>query len=123
MRKQRDISAVCKGEQSADRRDRRPVGAFAIGTTVPKDIPTRPVLSDVPREPAFIVAVVPFRQVRFNLRRYPQSGQLASPSSPLQRAGEDAGKLDVSEPRNEGARFILTVRGQGKVRPTGVLAG
>jgi hypothetical protein len=66
-------------------------GRFASGATVAKDIPVRAPLADVRRTFAFVIAVIPLRQVRFHDRRGPQSSRqgprLRACSSPLSVSG------------------------------------
>src|ERR1700722_4229559 len=124
MREKRHVAV-----QRAKTRD-EPIGAvrhllglFAIRTAVPKHIPTRSFLANVAGEPAFIVAIVPLSQVRFNLHCRTQRGQLTGSPCTLQRTGEHTSKPDMPEPWDELACFVLTARGQGKVGPTSVLTG
>jgi len=72
-------------------------GHFTARTTVPKHIPVRSPFVNVHGALSFVIAVVPFRQVRFNLGRRPQPGQLTRSSRALRRAGQHTSKLDLPE--------------------------
>ena len=60
---------------------------FAIWAAVTKNAPARPNLANVPGKLTLIVAVSPLRQVRLDLRRGPEPGQLAGSPGALQRTG------------------------------------
>ena len=52
-------------------------GRFATRTSVSKDIPIWPPLTNIYRALSFVVAVAPFRQIRFDLCDVTQPRQLS----------------------------------------------
>ena len=98
------------------------VRRFAIRTAVPDHAPARALFANVAGKLTLIVAIGPFREIRFNLGRSAKPGQFTGPAGALQRAGQHAGEPDVPEPGLESACFFLTVGGQGQVRAASVLA-
>ena len=124
VREERDVSV-----QRAEMCD-EPIGTvgnlcghFTARTTVPEHIPVRSLFAYVYGALSFVIAVVPFRQVRFNLGRRPQPGQLIRSSRALPRAGQHTRKLDLPEAWSKFARLVLASRGQRNVRKARVLAG
>ena len=95
---------------------------FTARTAVRENIPARPRLADVRRAQSLIVAIVPFREIRFNLRRRAQTSQLTGPPRALQRAGQHTRKLKQPQGRSGRARLLLAMRGQRNVGAAGVLA-
>ncbi len=98
-------------------------GHFTARTSVPKHIPVRSHFANVHGALSFVIAVVPFRQVRFNLGRRPQPGELTRSSRALPRAGQHTSKLDPPEAWSKFACLVFAMRSQWNVRATGVLAG
>ncbi len=124
VREERDISVQC-----AEMCD-EPIstvgnlcGHFTARTAVPEHIPVRSPFVNVYGAPSFIIAVVTFRQVRFNLGPRPQPGQLTRSSRALPRAGQHTCELDLPEAWSKFARLLLAARGQRNVRAARVLAG
>ena len=52
-------------------------GRFATRTSVSKDIPVWPPLANIYRALSFVVAVAPFRQIRFDFGNVTQPRQLS----------------------------------------------
>jgi hypothetical protein len=123
VRKERDVAAqqLKPGNEAV-----RAVGylgrCFTVWTAVPKYIPIRAALANIHRALSFIVAVIPLGQVRFDLRLLVQSHQRAGLPGALPRAGQHRRKPDLMERWFELTRLVFTMRGQGKLRATGVLA-
>jgi hypothetical protein len=70
----------------------------------------------------FIVAVVPFDEVRVHLRAIHQSGQLARAARALQGTCENIRKADLAQSFAQSLGVTLTRRRQRQVRKSRVLA-
>ena len=62
------------------------LGGFPIWTAIDKDVPARPLLGDIRRAFALIIAIIPLGQVRLDLGESPKPGQLAGSLRALHRA-------------------------------------
>ena len=51
-------------------------GHFTAGTTVPINIPVRPLLTDIDRTLSFVIAIVPFGKAGFYFRGFIQTRQV-----------------------------------------------
>jgi len=98
-------------------------GRFAAWTSVSKDIPVWPCLSNVYWALSLVVAVVPLREVRFDFRNLTQPGQLTRSPCTLQRAGEHAAELHSVEPFCQPAGVLFALLGKRDVGSAGMLAG
>jgi hypothetical protein len=65
---------------------------FTSRATVAKQFPVWPLLEDVFRAAALILAVVPLDQVVIDFGHTREAGQFAGPGGALQRAGKYSGK-------------------------------
>ena len=96
---------------------------LATGASVLKNRPLRPLAMDSSGPFAFVVAIVPVREVRFDLDLCAEPGQGAGALCALPWAGEDAVEREAGQSRGQGVRLVLALSGQGNVRPAGVLSG
>src|SRR6185369_13251018 len=60
---------------------------FAPRTTIAENLPAGPLHADLGGGEAFVVAVIPFHQVRNDLGQFAEAGQFAGPARPFKRAG------------------------------------
>jgi hypothetical protein len=88
---------------------------------VAEQLPVRALGTDVGAGETFVRAVVPFEQVRLDLSRGGEAGQLARPDRPLQGAREHPGERQALEPLSELARLDFALRGQRQVGHARVL--
>ena len=72
---------------------------------------------------AFVIAVVPFREIRLQLRSSPQASQLTGSPRAHRRARQYPCETGRSQTRCEGARLVVSVRCQCEVGDSGVLTG
>jgi hypothetical protein len=98
-------------------------GTFASGATVSKDIPIRSLLAYVDATPAFIIAIIPLGEVRFDLRLLPRYHQctrsLCAPTGTAKYVGE----FCESQSLPQLACLILAMLGQRNICSPGVLMG
>ena len=116
MREKRDV-AFCR----AKTRD-KPVGAarylirhFPAWATIAKDTPARPCFANVGGVPSLVVAIIPLRQIGFDLGDGFGCRQFAGPPRPLQGTGEHKSELNIPEVLSKYSRAFLSARGQRKV--------
>src|SRR6266403_6065563 len=74
---------------------------FPSRATVPEQLPVRALHVDLRRAAALIISVVPFEQIAINFRYRPETRQLASSYSSLQRAGKYLGERQAAKPISE----------------------
>src|ERR1035437_782881 len=98
-------------------------GGLAVGAAVAPDVPVWILLAYIHRPPSFIVAVVPFSQIRFDLARRRESCELAGLARAQPRADADTVAPSLGQTWRKSACFIFAVRGQPEVGAPGVLAG
>jgi hypothetical protein len=98
-------------------------GRFAAGATVSINHPAGPRLANIRGPLAFVIAVIPLGQVRFDVGPVPKPRQLAGSGGTLPWTGQHAGKYDVMERRCKRARLVLAMPGQWDIGTTGVLTG
>jgi len=115
---------AAQGRETSD----EPIGAegnlfdcLAAGATISKDVPPGPFLADVRRRLAFVLTVVPLRQIGLHLGRSAQFGQRTGPLRTVCRAGEHVIEPDRPERRSERAGQFLVVGSQRYVRVSRVL--
>src|SRR5882724_5599518 len=97
------------------------VRGLPSGAAVPEQIPIRALLQDLDRAPAFILAIVPFDQIRIGFGLLAETSQLASPDGALQRAGEDLCKAQPAQPRPERPGIGFAALGQRQIGSPGML--
>ena len=124
VRKQRDIAIeqaeasnqpICAGQYLR--------GHFTIGTTVPKNIPVWTILPDLDRLPAFIIAVVPLREISLYFRDSIQADEFASEMRALERTGQHTVEGDAPQVWPEFPRLGFAIGGERNVSMTGVPHG
>jgi hypothetical protein len=94
------------------------LGGFLIWTAIDKDVPARPLLGDIRRAFALIIAIIPLGQVRLDLGESPKPGQLAGSLRALPRAAQGRRELDVLQPGSKPPRLLLAMWVNGmSVRP------
>jgi hypothetical protein len=125
MGEQRDVPA-----QTAEPGDqaigtvRHVARTFAIRAAIAVAVPASPLLSDVAGDLALVLPVVPFGQIRFDFRQWQaRARQFTGSPRPQRRTGEHEVEADGAEQRFERAGLRLTVRRQGNISASGVLAG
>jgi hypothetical protein len=96
-------------------------GRFTPRATIPKDIPIGPLLADVWSATSFVIAIIPFSQIRFNFKSSIRRNQSACPLRSLTRATEDADESDVLQPFSKLKGFLLAMFGQRNICSTSVL--
>src|SRR5277367_4238921 len=96
---------------------------FASRTAVAEEIPVRPLAKNFGGGQTFILAVVPFHEVRIGFRAGSEAGELASSSRTLQWAGKHLGKFHASHAFSQPLRVALAIRGQWQVGKASVLPG
>jgi len=124
MRKERNV-AVHRA-QTCD----QPVGArrdfcgrLTAWNAVLPNIPVWAHLPDIGGPQAFVIAIVPLRQIGFNLAHLPEAGQLASLPGTQSRTDEYTSEPDLPQERREFTRPVLAVCSQGEIGASGVLTG
>lgn len=70
---------------------------LAVRNAVAKDVPIGAGLANLRAGAPFIIAVIPFDEVRFGLRLSAKAGQFAGAPRALKRAGQHQGKLPAGE--------------------------
>jgi len=95
---------------------------LAAGTAVLEQIPVRVAQADVRRGNAFVFAVVPLGERRFNPGHVGQARQLARSSRTLQRTAPDLRKPHLAQQCAEPTCLLFPALGQRDVRHTRVLA-
>src|SRR5262245_26494037 len=95
---------------------------FAAGAAMDEKVPVRTLLTDLGRAQTFVLAVIPFEQIRIELGDVLVSGERAGAGSTLQWARVDLDERQPPEPFAEPACVLFTARSQGQVGPTGMLA-
>ena len=85
-------------------------GRFAVRTTIPKHIPVRPHFSNIHRALPFIIAIIPFRKVRFYFGGFLQPNQLTCFPCTLKRTSQHMSKRNVPEVPTQFREFVLAVR-------------
>jgi hypothetical protein len=98
-------------------------GRFTSGATIAKDIPIRSALANVYRAPPFVIAIVPFGQVRFDFSALTQSNQRTRPLCPPTWAAEHMDEFCATQSFSKLARFLFAVFGQRNICATGMLVG
>ena len=96
---------------------------FAAGTAIAPRIPFWMRLPDVLGEQSFVVAEIPFRQIRLNFTGFSEAGQLAGLSCSQARADQNVRKRNVRQSWQQSAGFGLAVGGQCNVGAPCVLSG
>src|SRR6185312_12159543 len=66
---------------------------FATGTAIAEEKPARPLLADVCRALALVLAVIPLDQIAIDLGIRTEAGQVAGALRALQRAGQHPGEV------------------------------
>lgn len=97
-------------------------GRFSAGTTVAEEIPTRLPLVDFRGRQAFIVAVVPLRQVRLQPGGGAETGEFAGPARSLARTREHVAEIDAAKTLEQLARVLFAFFGQQQICSPGVPA-
>ena len=97
-------------------------GCFTVRTPIAPHIPARSLLVNVHGAPAFVIAVVPFHQIRLTVPLGPKSRQFTRLSRPQQWAGQDSRELHRPQARRQCARLVFPVRRQCDVGESGMLA-
>ena len=83
----------------------------------------RALLINLRRGQAFIVAVVPLRQIRLDPGEGSEAGEFAGPARPLARAREHMAEIDAAKTLQQPARILFSLFGQRHLRMPGVSAG
>src|SRR5438309_8915373 len=98
------------------------VRSFPARATVAEQMPIRALPEDLGGAPAFILAIVPFCQIRIELGLAVEPRELAGADRALQGACEDLGKSQPAQPLSEGPGIAFAALGQGQIGAAGVLA-
>ena len=96
-------------------------GRFPAGAPITEDIPVGMILTNVHRARSFVIAVIPFREVRFDCYTPVQSSQRASPPCPPTRAAEHLREGGAPQSFSELSRFLFAMFGQRNICATGML--
>jgi len=88
---------------------------LALRAAVLKHIPTRARGVNLGARPAFIIAVIPFMEIRVHLRHTAEAGQFAGAPGPLERAGEDPGERESLQDFPELRRAAFALGGERQV--------
>src|SRR5262249_4040991 len=96
--------------------------AFASWTAVAKNLPPRALLANFGRGPPLVLAVVPFDEVIVDDGPIAESGQLARPPRPLQRARENVIEGDAGKARTKSPRIAFAARRERQVGQPRMLA-
>lgn len=97
-------------------------GRLAMRAAVAKDVPARPLLLDLGRAQSFVIAIVPFGEVRFDRRGATEPGKGAGSLRAQAWAGEDSRERDAGQERLQRLSLRLAVRGERDFGAAGVLA-
>ena len=92
---------------------------LAVGDAVAEEVPTRLILAYGSCGASFVVAVVPFDQVRCDLGGG-QTGQFGRSRSPGKRADQDIDELSPVEALGQAGTLNLAVRRQRNIRAAGM---
>jgi hypothetical protein len=95
---------------------------FATGAAVSEQLPVWTFSQDLGRAQPLIFAIVPFHKIGIGFRNGCEPRQFAGSHRTLQRAGKYLCDLQAFQPFPKAPRMAFTVRGQGQVGKTGVLA-
>ena len=87
------------------------------------DAPTRAFLVDFGAGMAFVIAVIPFVEIRFHAGGGAQAGEFAGAAGAEHGAGEHMVEVLVRQPLGELAGDFLATGRQREVGVAGVLAG
>src|SRR6266851_1892937 len=98
------------------------VRSFPARATVAEQLPVRALREDLGGAAAFILAIVPLRQIRIEFGYGSEPRKLASLDRALQGAGEDLGKGQPAQPLPEGPGVVFSALGQGQIGSAGMLA-
>src|SRR5229473_4428211 len=88
------------------------VRSFPTRATVAEQLPIRALPEDLGGAAAFILAIVPFRQIRIELGLAAETRQLTGPDRALQGAREYLGKGQSAQPLPEGPGVAFAALGQ-----------
>src|ERR1700722_13302615 len=95
---------------------------LAVRAPVAKQEPARAVGQDFAALAPFVVAVVPFKQVRIDLGGVPKPSECASARRTLKRACENPVKTNALEALAEASRFAFALFGERNISAPGMLA-
>ena len=94
----------------------------ASAAAIVEDCPARMVSLNLVGGQSFVIAVVPFHQIRINLGARSQSRQFTGLPRPSQRARQHQVEIRRDEFLTQESRSLAAVLGQRDIRDTGVLA-
>src|SRR5687767_9831465 len=116
VREERDVSVqASKSFNQAIRTGGYIRGGFAAGAAVQEQVPPRVLFANVGRAPAFVIAIIPFRQIRFDLgNRFPPE-QLARAACAQARTGENMAERNVAEQEPEFSRCLFAILRQRQI--------
>src|SRR5277367_3329035 len=99
------------------------LGRFASRATVTENIPARAIDVYLRCAASLVVAVIPFDEVRVDLRRRAQCSEITGVPRTLKRAGEHTSGHKLSQAFAQGSGVVLAGRCQRQVCQPCVLAG
>jgi len=99
------------------------VKRFAVGDAVGEERPAGVVALNVGSAAAFVVAIVPFQKIGFDLSVTAESGEFASAAGALEGAGEDEFEIVAGESGAESGGFAFAFGRERQVGAAGVCAG
>src|SRR5258708_31117587 len=95
---------------------------FSAWTAVAKELPVGPLLLNLLGGLAFIVAVVPFHEIRLACRDRPEPRQFAGAPGALERTGVNLGEGQTLQPLPQPPRVVLAALRQRQIRQPGMLS-
>lgn len=84
---------------------------FTPGATITKQFPLWPLSMNLAAAAAFVLTIVPLKQIIFNLGQLPKTRQFASSRRPLQWAGQNLFEFHPIQPLPEAAGIPLAALG------------
>ena len=97
-------------------------GRFAVRTSVAEEKPVRIPLQDLVGPYAFVIAVIPFRQIGLDDEAIAEAGQFGCALRSLAGTRPNRGELKFLQSPAELLSIALAVLGESQVGTTGVLA-
>ncbi len=99
------------------------LGHFSRRATVPENVPAGAPLANILRAPSFVIAIIPFGELRFDFRFLVESNQRTGFSGALAGAAQHPGERNATQTLSQLLGLGFAVCGQRNVGASGVLMG
>lgn len=96
---------------------------FPTREAIFESVPAGSRLANIVRGPAFVIAIIPFRQVGLDHCDFAQPGEAAGLAGPLQRTGEYVSECNGGQPRRQFSGLSRTRLRQRQICRARVLTG